>query len=137
MGIISSVLCLLHCALTPLLFISQPTILNSYTDFAEIWWSLASLFIIPVSLYAVYRSNRNTTNRSLGTICGCCFILLATIINEAFEIFSLKNISVMEHQSHLVFACINLNIVLVRMMIVAPINNAYFFNRFLGSLHMV
>ena len=91
MGIISSLLCLLHCALTPLLFISQPTILNSYKDFPEIWWRLASLLIIPVSLYAVYRSNKNTTNKSLGVAMWlCCFILLSTIINEAFEIFSLK-----------------------------------------------
>ena len=91
MGIISSLLCLLHCALTPLLFISQPTILNSYTDYPEIWRRLASLFIIPVSLYAVYRSNRNTTNRYLGFFMWfSCFILLATIINEAFEIFSLE-----------------------------------------------
>ena len=91
MGIISSLLCLLHCAFTPLLFIYQPTILNSYTDFPEIWWRLASLLIIPVSLYAVYRSNKNTTNKSLGVAMWvCCFILLSTIINEAFEIFSLK-----------------------------------------------
>ena len=91
MGIISSLLCLLHCAITPFLFISQPTILNSYTILPEIWWRLASLLIIPVSLYAVYRSNKNTTNKYLGVAMWlCCFILLSTIINEAFEIFSLK-----------------------------------------------
>ena len=91
MGIISSLLCLLHCAITPFLFISQPTILNSYTILPEIWWRLASLLIIPVSLYAVYRSNKNTTNKSLGVAMWLCsFILLSTIINEAFEIFSLK-----------------------------------------------
>ena len=90
-GIISSIFCLSHCAITPILFISQPTILNTYSDSPEIWWRLASLLFIPISLYAVYRSNRNTTNRYLGFFMWfSCFILLATIINEAFEIFSLE-----------------------------------------------
>ena len=90
-GIISSIFCLFHCAITPILFISQPTILNNYSDSPEIWWRLASLLFIPFSLYAVYRSNRNTTNRYLGFFMWLsCFILLATIINEAFEIFSLE-----------------------------------------------
>ena len=91
MGIISSVLCLLHCVITPILFISHPNILNTFLESPELWWRLASLLIIPVSLYAVYRSNKITTNRSLGAIKWlCCIILLATIINEAFEIFSLE-----------------------------------------------
>ena len=91
MGIISSLFCLLHCAITPILFISQPNVFNTYLEFPELWWRLASLLVIPVSLYAVYRSNKITTNRSLGTTMWlCCFILLATIINEAFEIFSLE-----------------------------------------------
>ena len=90
-GIISSIFCLFHCAITPILFISQPTILNTYSDSLEILWRLASLLFIPFSLYAVYRSNRNTTNRYLGFFMWLsCFILLATIINEAFEIFSLE-----------------------------------------------
>lgn len=90
-GIISSIFCLFHCTITPILFISQPTILNTYSDSPEIWWRLASLLFIPFSLYAVYRSNRNTTNRYLGFFMWLsCFILLATIINEAFEIFSLE-----------------------------------------------
>ena len=91
MGIISSLFCLLHCAITPILFISKPNVLNTYLEFPELWWRLASLLFIPVSLYAVYRSNKITTNRSLGTTMWlCCLILLATIINEAFEIFSLE-----------------------------------------------
>lgn len=91
MGIISSALCLLHCVITPILFISQPNILNTFLEYPELWWRLASLLIIPISLYAVYRSNKITTNRSLGAIMWlCCIILLATIINEAFEIFSLE-----------------------------------------------
>ena len=90
-GIISSIFCLFHCAITPILFISQPTILNTYSDSLEILWRLASLLFIPFSLYAVYRSNRNTSHRYLGFFMWLsCFILLATIINEAFEIFSLE-----------------------------------------------
>ncbi len=90
-GIISSIFCLFHCAITPILFISQPTILNTYSYSPEIWWRFASLLIIPFSLYAVYRSNRNTTNKYLGFFMWLsCFILLATIINEAFEMFSLE-----------------------------------------------
>lgn len=91
MGIVSSLLCFLHCAITPILFISQPNFLNVFFDFPELWWRLASLLIIPVSLYAVYRSNKNTTNRYLGAFMWlCCFALITTIINETFEIFSLK-----------------------------------------------
>ena len=91
MGIVSSLLCLLHCAITPILFISQPNILDNYQELPELWWRLASLLIIPVSLYAVYKSYKNTTSRSLGIIMWlCCFTLLATIINEAFKIFSLE-----------------------------------------------
>ena len=90
-GIISSIFCLFHCAITPILFISKPDILNTYSDSPEMWWRLAGLLFIPFSLYAVYRSNRNTTNRYLGFFMWLsCFILLATVINEAFEIFSLE-----------------------------------------------
>ena len=83
-GAIGSLLCLIHCALTPILIVSQ------VTDGAEnshiLWKSLNYLFLI-VCFYAIYRSTKTSSNFILKLLLFITWIiLLSLMLNEELEI---------------------------------------------------
>lgn len=93
LGSIASGLCLVHCIITPLIFVIQP--ISVHSDSAPIWWkSLDYLFLI-VSLLAVYWSAKNTTKDWIKYGLWISWILLtAAILNEKLELFHLGELVV-------------------------------------------
>jgi len=85
LGVIAGGLCMLHCFATPILFLSQATVI-SY-DGPLLWTGLNYLFLI-VSFFAVYQSAQNSSNSSIKYFLFIAWTLLAgLILNEGFEIF--------------------------------------------------
>jgi len=84
-GAIAGVLCIIHCIITPLLFLINAELATKQTLFAL--QIIGYVFLI-ISFFAVYRSALNTTNNVVKVL---FFIfwgaLLFLILNESFGVF--------------------------------------------------
>ncbi len=91
-GIISSILCLSHCLLTPLLIIFQLEILTIKNGPNFLWNSLNFIFLI-ISLFAVKISVKKTLNNYIKFIMSInWFLLFAFILNENLGFLSISEI---------------------------------------------
>mgnify|MGYP005672185525 FL=1 len=81
-GATSSSLCLAHCVLTPILFLSPIW-----------WWSSLNVFFILVSFVAVYNSVKKTSRKIMKPLLWTGFSLLTlSIINEEFHVLHFPEI---------------------------------------------
>ena len=88
-GILSSTLCILHCLVTPFVFLTQAYTINNYASIHTYWKYIDFLFLM-VSFFAVYRSAKTTSSTIIRTALWINFsILLAVIMNEKMELFSI------------------------------------------------
>ena len=87
-GASASGLCFIHCLATPILFLSQASLVSIGNEMLFLWQSL-NFFLLTISAIAVYYSIKNSSNLSVNTLLVLTwFILLCLIITEVFEIFS-------------------------------------------------
>ena len=88
-GAVSSGLCMLHCFATPLLFLSQSSLIFISVDFTLTWFILNYVFLF-ISFIAIYHSVKNSTNRFIRIFLYLFWVVLSgLIINESLEIFSI------------------------------------------------
>lgn len=88
-GVTANVLCMLHCLLTPFLFVFQA---KTATYFSEItfFWSFLNYFLLAISFIAVYQSAKKTTNNIVKYMLITTWMCLSfLIINEGFELYHL------------------------------------------------
>lgn len=88
LGILASTLCLVHCVVTPLLFIWQAD--GAFSDNA--FWHLIEPLCFLLSGIAVYWTIKNTTKNWLKYAMAASWVLLAfLIINEKVALISLAD----------------------------------------------
>ena len=86
-GAVAGVLCIIHCIITPLLFIINAELATKQTLFALQF--IGYVFLI-ISFFAVYRSALNTTNNVVKVLFFLFWgALLFLILNESFGAFQL------------------------------------------------
>ena len=86
LGVIAGTLCMVHCALTPLLFLTQTQLINISFLTPTAWKSLNYVFLA-ISAVAVYQSIQNSTNLLIKRLLVFAWIILTSLIlNELFEI---------------------------------------------------
>ncbi len=87
-GASASGLCFIHCLATPILFLSQASLVSIGNEMLFLWQSL-NFFFLTISAIAVYYSIKNSSSLYINTLLFLTwFILLCLIITEVFEIFS-------------------------------------------------
>ena len=93
-GVFSSVLCLLHCIITPLIFIIQPIFFRGETSMI-FWWKGLDIIFLILSLIAVYFSSRNTSKQWVSyTLWLSWFTLTLVILNEKLTFYHLPEVVV-------------------------------------------
>tara|TARA_B110000003_G_scaffold109854_1_gene112459 strand:+ start:17341 stop:17736 length:396 start_codon:yes stop_codon:yes gene_type:complete len=91
-GAIASILCLVHCIITPMLFAVQGYIAANH-KFVSTWWKNLDFLFIAVSAYAINRSVKNSSKKTMRVALWICwFILFFLIINEKLEWLSLDEV---------------------------------------------
>ena len=87
-GAAASGLCALHCAVTPLFFVTRP-VLESTVDFhhhGSGFWSLLDYVFLALSLIAVWYSARHTTHKGGRRLLWDAWVLFAVgLLSEVFH----------------------------------------------------
>ena len=91
-GVISSLLCLIHCFATPILFFSHSSI-SSEIQLTPIWWETLDFSFLAISFLAIYRSTQTTTKRIMKYLLWSFWALLFTfMLNEKISIINISAI---------------------------------------------
>ena len=88
-GVISSTLCLVHCLLSPLIFVTQTHLLVDY-EITAAWWGSFDYAFLVISFFAVYRSAQRTTSKFIIPAFWVSWaVLFIAIMNEKLNLFPL------------------------------------------------
>lgn len=88
-GALASTLCLIHCLLTPLLFLSHHGITDHHHA-APVWWKSLDFLFIGISFIAVYRSTQTSSKQLMKYFLWCSWIgLAALILNEKLGVLEI------------------------------------------------
>ena len=91
-GACASVLCMLHCMVSPILFMSQTQTVNISTEIPFLWQSVNYIFLF-ISMIAVYFSIKNSTKLFVKILLAISWFSLSfLIINEGLEGFHFPEI---------------------------------------------
>ena len=89
-GALASTLCLIHCLLTPLLFLSHQSINDHHHHAAPVWWKSLDFLFLGISFIAVYRSTQTSSKPMMKYFLWSSWILLAGLIfNEKMGVFEI------------------------------------------------
>ena len=88
-GAIASMLCVVHCLVTPLIFIAHACCKDG-CDAAPTWWKSIDFIFLTISFISIYQSTRTTTNSIMKPILWSLWSLLTfLIINENINILEI------------------------------------------------
>lgn len=92
-GALASTLCLIHCLITPFIFVVQ-SCATSCCASAPAWWLFFDYFFLIISFLSIRRSTQTSQSNTIKyTLWTCWILLLSLILNESLEMFLLsKNI---------------------------------------------
>lgn len=92
LGISASMLCMIHCIVTPFLFVAHAEMLNHHHhDHAHPeWWGFIEILFLVISFVAVWWSSKTSSKKWIPYLLWINWVLLAGIVlNERFEWFSI------------------------------------------------
>ena len=85
-GSMASSLCLVHCIITPFIFISQACTKSCCAD-APVWWQSIDYIFIVISFFAIYRSAQTSSSKLIKkTLWITWFTFLCLILNKTIGI---------------------------------------------------
>ncbi|MGB1204087.1 MAG: MerC domain-containing protein [Chitinophagales bacterium] len=85
-GIVASSLCLVHCAVTPFLFIAKACSVSCCSD-TPIWWKIIDYLFLIISFIAISHATKNSSSTWIKVALWSSWVmLLFTILSETFEI---------------------------------------------------
>ena len=91
LGVSASALCLIHCLITPFIFVTQAYAISSYES-APLWWRMVDYLFLVISFIAIHYSAKDTTLKWMPTALYTNWTLLAIfILNEQFHLFPLSH----------------------------------------------
>lgn len=94
LGSCVSSLCLVHCILTPFIFVTQ-TGMSACCTVTPIWWSFIDVFFLVISFFAIYWSTKLTTEKWMKFALWInWFLLFTVIINEKLALFYLPEVTI-------------------------------------------
>ncbi len=90
-GSLASSLCLIHCIVTPFIFITQACTMSCCAD-APIWWQSIDYIFLIISFFAIYRSTQTSTKLEIKIALWLTWIVLfILILNKQIQIFYISN----------------------------------------------
>lgn len=89
-GVISSTLCMIHCIITPFIFLAKVCSISCCSE-APVWWQIIDYLFLGISFVAVYYSTKDKSLDWLKIFFWITwFFLFITIVNHTLEIIYLN-----------------------------------------------
>lgn len=86
-GAIASVLCVIHCLITPFLFAAQSTVSHVCSEISPFWWKIMDIAFLVITFFAVYFTSRSTTLRWISTALYVLWaVMTVLVINKFFHL---------------------------------------------------
>ncbi len=86
-GSIASTLCLIHCIITPFIFITQACTMSCCAG-SPIWWQSIDYIFIVISFFAIFRSTQTSSNKMIKIALWTTWIIFFILItNKATQLF--------------------------------------------------
>ena len=90
-GVFASITCMVHCAITPLIFIAN-ICSQSCCSQAPLWWRSLDYIFLVITFIAIIQSNKEQTLKIIKRLFWFSWALLAFfIINESLILFSITH----------------------------------------------
>lgn len=89
-GAIASSLCIVHCLITPVVFIATTSALNHEFIGIPKWWRNLDFLFLLISFIAIYRSTKTTSKKIMKPALWVSWVfLLLLIVNEKISLLNL------------------------------------------------
>jgi len=93
-GASASSLCMIHCMITPFLFVVQATSL-SCSEISPWWWKMVDYVFLVVTFFAIYFTNKNTSSKWMPIALYACWVTLALlIVNASLHFLSIPHVMI-------------------------------------------
>ena len=87
-GAIASMLCVVHCVITPFIFIAHSCCADG-CDASPLWWKSIDFIFLTISFFSIYHSTKTTTHSAMKLILWSLWCLLALlIVSEKIDVFN-------------------------------------------------
>ncbi len=91
LGTITSMLCMIHCIITPFLFAAQATVSTTCSEISPMWWKVLDYLFLIITFFAIYYTAKSTVLKWLPNLMYVMWSLLALLVVNKF--YHLINIS--------------------------------------------
>tara|TARA_Y100001954_G_C15799067_1_gene599093 strand:+ start:1636 stop:2052 length:417 start_codon:yes stop_codon:yes gene_type:complete len=90
-GVFASITCMIHCAITPLIFIAN-VCSQSCCSQAPTWWKSIDFIFLAITLVAIIDSNKKQSSKTIKRLFWFSWMLLAFfILNENFALLTITH----------------------------------------------
>ena len=102
-GAAASTLCLIHCMITPFIFVAQTCSMTCCSD-APTWWRSIDVLFLIISFFAIFHSAKFTSKQWI-KVCfwSCWFAMFVLIVNENFQWLALPHAGIYVPSLALIF----------------------------------
>ena len=91
-GALASSLCMVHCIVTPLLFVAQSSSMSVCAQ-SPVWWKVVDYAFLAISFAAIFRSSQTTSIRWMPTALWTSWaFLLLVIINQGVDLVCIPGV---------------------------------------------
>lgn len=84
LGAAASFLCIIHCLLTPFIFVAQASVSHVCSEISPFWWKSIDLFFLAITIAAVYFTAKSTNLKWMPISLWTCWIILAFLVLNKF-----------------------------------------------------
>jgi len=91
-GAASSVLCMIHCIITPFLFAAQATVSTACSEISPTWWKMVDYLFLIITFFAIYYTAKSTLLKWLPNVMYVMWSVLAILLfNKLYHLVSIPH----------------------------------------------
>jgi len=92
LGASASMLCMVHCILTPFLFAAQATVSSTCSDISPMWWKTVDVLFLVITFFAIFFTSKNTLLKWIPTTLYMLWGIYALLVlNKFFHLISIPH----------------------------------------------